>query len=82
MHLSLTIYYTIISKKNSKIRKKYKNDSIVKRSTNQAADIIPDACMKFENYPIKTVGEYAFTVIIYYTIISKCQKFAKNSKII
>ena len=50
--LSLTIYYTIISK-NSKIRKKYKNGSIVKRSTDQAADIIPDACLKLENYPIK-----------------------------
>ena len=44
--------------------------------------MIPDACIKFENYPIKMVGEYAFTVIIYYTIISKFQKFAKNSKIV
>ena len=38
----------------------YNNGLIVKRITNQADDIILDVCMKFENYPIKTVGEDAF----------------------
>ena len=38
--------------------------------------------MEFEHYPIITVGEDAFLVTICYTIISKFQKFAKNSKII
>ena len=64
MHLSLTIYYTIILKK-SKIRKKYKNGSIVKRSTNQAVDIVLDACMKLENYPIKTVGRICILPLLY-----------------
>ena len=38
------------------------------------SDIILDACMKFENYPIKTVGD------AFYNIISKFQKIAKNSE--
>ena len=66
--------------KISKIRQKFKNSPIVKKSTTQVSDIILDACMQFENYPIKTVGVEAFTVIIYYTIISKFQKFAKKFK--
>ena len=33
---------------------------MVKKSTSQMSDIIPDACMKFQNYPIKTVGGDAF----------------------
>ena len=57
---------------------------MVKKSTCQVSDIILDACMKFQNYPIKTVGGDAFYShnIIYYTIISKFQKIAKNSKIV
>ena len=31
-----------------------------KKRTSQVSDIILDACMKFQNYPIKTVGEDAF----------------------
>ena len=38
--------------KISKIRQKLKNGSIVKKSTSQVSDIILDACIKFENYPI------------------------------
>ena len=41
-------------------RKKIKNDPNVKKSTSQAGDISLDAGMKFESYPIKTVGEDAF----------------------
>ena len=33
---------------------------MVEKSTSQVSDIILDACMKFHNYPIKTVGEDAF----------------------
>ena len=80
MHLSLTIYYTIISN-ISKIQQKYKNIPIVKRSKSQANDIILDACIKFENYPIKTVGEDTFfQFTIFQTIISTFQKFAKIQK--
>ena len=59
--------------------KKYKNRPIVKRSKRQADDIILDACMKFESYPIKTVGEDAF----YSNYISyNYFKTSKNSKIV
>ena len=44
-----------------KIRPKYKNGPIVNRSTSQANEMVLDACMKFENYPIKTVGEDLFS---------------------
>ena len=33
---------------------------MVKKSTSQVSDIILDACMKFQNYPIQTVGRDAF----------------------
>ena len=59
MHFTVTIYYTIISK----FQKIAKNSKIVrwsKKSTSQMSDIILDACMKFQNYPIKTVGGDAF----------------------
>ena len=39
--------------KISKIRQKFKNSPIVKKSTIQVSDIILDACMQYENYPIK-----------------------------
>ena len=48
----------------------------------QVSDIMLDACMQFENYPMKTVGEEAFYNTLYYTIILKFQKFHKNSKIL
>ena len=41
--------------KISKIRQKFKNSLIVKRSKTQVSDIILDACMQYENYPVKTV---------------------------
>ena len=59
MNFTITIYYTIISK-NSKIRQKFKNNPIVKKSTSQVGDIILNTCMKFESYPTKTVGEDRF----------------------
>ena len=45
-------------------------------------NIILDACVKFENYPIKTVGEdafYSYHILYHYFKISK---IAKNSKIV
>ena len=39
------------------------------------SDIIVDACVQFENYPIKTVGEEAF-----YSFY-KIHRYFKNSKI-
>ena len=51
--------------KVSKIRQKFKNSPIVKKSTGQVADIIHDATREFENYPRITVGEDAF--FSYYT---------------
>ena len=79
-HYVLYIYFKI-----SKIRKKFKNYSIVKISTSQVSNLILDACMKFENYPIKTVGVYAF--YSYYTLyhyfkISKIRQKFKNNLII
>ena len=47
------------------------------------SDIILDACVKFENYPIKTVGEDAFCsyyILYNYFKISKIrQKIKKQS---
>ena len=46
------------------------------------SDIILDACMNIQNYPIRIVGGDAFySHYIYYNIISKFQKIAKYSKI-
>ena len=55
MHFAVTIYYTIISK-ILKIRQKFKNDPIVKKSTSRVANLVVNICVKFESYPIKTVG--------------------------
>ena len=65
-----------------KIRPKYKNSSIVKRSKSQADEIILDACMKFENNPFKTVGEDA--IFSYYKSDNyfKLTKIPKKSKIV
>ena len=46
MHITVTIYRTIISKFQN--FKKFKNSPIVKKSTGQVSDIILDACIKFE----------------------------------
>ena len=80
MHITVTIYHTIISKFQN--FKKFKNSPIVKKSTSQVSNIMLDACMQFENYPMKTVGEEAFYnyYILYHSF--KFQKFAKNSKIV
>ena len=59
MHFIVTIYYNIISK-FQKNRQKFKNSLMVKKTTSQMSDIILDTCMKFQNYPIKTVGGDAF----------------------
>ena len=71
--------------KNSKIRQKFKNSPIVKKSTSQVADIIHDAGMEFENYPITTVGEDAFFsyyMLYHYLKISKIRQKFKNSLIV
>ena len=71
--------------KISKICRKFKNSLIVKKkSTSQVSDIIVNACMQFENYPIKTVGEdnrrRGILQFLYNTPLF--QNFAKNSKIV
>ena len=51
------------------------------KSTTQVSNIILDACMQYENYPIKTVGEeafYSYYVLYHYF---KFQKL-KNSPIV
>ena len=71
--------------KMSKIRQKFKNISIVKKSTSQVSDIILDACMKFGNYPIETVGEdayYSYYISYHYFKISKIRQKFKNSPIV
>ena len=68
--------------KISKNRQKFKNSSMVKKSTSQMTDIILDACMKFQNYPIKTVGGDAFYshyILYHYFKISKNRQKFKNS---
>ena len=50
------LYHYFLTKKKNR----HKYSLIVKRSTSQVSDIILDACMQFENYPITTVGEEAF----------------------
>ena len=76
MHLLLTIYYTTISK----FQKFAQNTKIVwssKRSTSQVSDIILDACMQFENYPITTVGEEAFYSYYIYHYFKNSPKIQK-----
>ena len=59
MHFAVAIYHTSISKFPK--FKKFKNSPVrSKKSISQMNDTILDACMKFENYPIKTVGEDVF----------------------
>ena len=71
--------------KISKIPPKFKNSSIVKKSTSQVSDIILDACMQFENYPNKTVGVeafYSYYILYHYFKISKIRQKFKNSPIV
>ena len=49
------------------------------------SDIILDACMKFQNYPIKTVGGDAFYshyISYHYFKISKNRQKLKNSSMV
>ena len=71
--------------KISKIRQKFKNSPIVKKSTSQVNNIILDACVEFENYSIKTVGEdafYSYYILYHYFKISKIRQKYKNSPIV
>ena len=66
-------------------KKKFKNSPIVKKSTSQVSDIMLDACMQFENYPMKTVGEEAFYnyyTLYHYFQISKIRQQFKNTPIV
>ena len=68
--------------KISKIRQKFQNSPIVKRITSQEYDVKLDACMQYENFSIKTVGEEAFysNYISYdYFKISKIRQNLKKS---
>ena len=73
-HYILYHYFKI-----SKNRQKIKNDSMVKKSTSQMRDIILDACMEFQNYPIKTVGGDAF--YSYYILYHYFKNFKNSPKI-
>ena len=71
--------------KISKIRQKFKNSPIVKISTSQVSNIILDAYIQFENYPIKTVGEeafYSYYILYHYFKISKIRQKFKYSPIV
>ena len=71
--------------KISKIRQKFKNIPIVKKSTTQVSDIILEACMQYENHSIKTVGEeafYSYYILYHYFKISKIRQKFKNSLIV
>ena len=46
------------------IRQKFKNDPIVTRSTSQVANLVVITWIKFESYPIKTVGGDKFWKIV------------------
>ena len=49
------------------------------------SDIILDAYMQFENYPIKIVGEeafYSYYILYHYFKISKIRQKFKNSPIV
>ena len=72
--LTHTIYYTFISK----IRQKFKNNLVVKKIS-QMSDVIVNACMRFENFPIKTVREEAFLRFLYNTTLF--QNFKNSPKI-
>ena len=52
---------------------------MVKKSTSQVSDIMLDACMKFQNYPNKTVSGDAF--YSYYIIYHYFKNFKKSPKI-
>ena len=60
---------------------KIQKQSERQKSTSQADDIILDACMQFEKFPIKTVGKdafYSYFILYHYFKISKVrQKFKK-----
>ena len=78
MHFTVTIYYNIISK----FQKIAKNSKIIrssKKSTSQVSNIMLDASMKFQNYPIKTVGEDAF--YSYYILYHYFKNFKNSPKI-
>ena len=80
------ITYHILYHYSKKIKKspKIQKWSDRQRSESQADDIILDACMKFENRPIKTVGEetfYSYFILSHYFKISpKIQKQSDRQK--
>ena len=80
-HYILYHYFKI-----SKNRQKSKSSSMVKKkNTSQMSDIILDACMKFEDYPIKTVGGDAFyshCILYHYFKVSKNRQKFKNSSMV
>ena len=72
------IYYIIHHYfKTSKIRQKFKNSPIVNKTTSQLRNVILNACMQFENYLIKTIGEEAFYS---YYISYHCFKISKKNR--
>ena len=77
----ITYYISYHYFKISKIRQKFKSDPIIKTSISKAYDIILDACVKYENYPIKNVREdafYSFDMLLHYFKISKNRQKLKK----
>ena len=56
----MAFYSYYISYHYFKISKIRQNSPIVKKSTAQVSDIILEACMQYENHPIKIIWEEAF----------------------
>ena len=52
---------------------------MVKKSTSQVSDIMLNACMKFQNNPIKTVGGDTF--YSYYILYHYFKNFKNSPKI-
>ena len=50
------LYIKSLFQKFQKNRQKLKNYLIVKKSTGRVANLVVNICVKFESYPIKTVG--------------------------
>ena len=78
MHFTDIIY--IVISKISKIRQKYKNNSIVKKAQARLVTSYLISVLNLEAIRLKLFVDMHSIVTIYYTVISKFQKFAKNQK--
>ena len=79
MHFIVTIYYNIISKFQKIAKKKSKIVRWSKKAQARLNDIILDACMKFQNYPMTNCRRRCILQLLY--IIPFFQNFKKSPKI-